>query len=161
MAKPRSKKKESYRDRWLREHPRICLYLNRDEYEALKRVAESKKMSFKDIVLDAVHNIKKYYDTGYDHGWRDAFELFLEDPHAFYSELEYLFPNANVEEVALFTAPCSICGKPMIFTHKNSNWVKEVRPTLYEAFSNWYHVCCKEVEEGKRKSCTHLPRGLG
>jgi len=49
MAKSKSRK-ESYRDRWLREHPRICLYLNRDEYEALKRVAESKKMSFKDII---------------------------------------------------------------------------------------------------------------
>jgi hypothetical protein len=39
MAKSKAKK-ETYRERWLREHPRISLYLRRDEYEELKSLAK-------------------------------------------------------------------------------------------------------------------------
>ena len=42
-----------------------------------------------------------------------------------------------------FWTPCSICGKPMYFSSNDSNWESEVKPTLYQAFKNWYHVRCK------------------
>jgi len=42
-----------------------------------------------------------------------------------------------------FRVPCSICGEPMYFSSNNSNWESEVKPTLYQAFKNWYHVRCK------------------
>jgi hypothetical protein len=45
-------------------------------------------------------------------------------------------------EPALFTVPCSICGKPMVFTHKESNWQKEVKPWLCKAFASWCHATC-------------------
>jgi hypothetical protein len=35
--------------------------------------------------------------------------------------------NLKDFEPAPFTVPCSICDKPMIFTHKESNWQKEVK----------------------------------
>jgi hypothetical protein len=47
-------------------------------------------------------------------------------------------------EPALFTAPCLICGKPMVFTHKESNWQKEVKPCLRNAFASWGHTACKK-----------------
>jgi len=47
-------------------------------------------------------------------------------------------------DLALFEAPCKICGKPMLLTHANSNWKSEIKPTLVNAFKNWYHVKCKK-----------------
>lgn len=149
----------------LRGHPRISLYLRREEYEMLKSLAESKGISIKEFIMSLIQGFEKYYedvrDEWFDKGFREAMALFLEYPQTFYSILVDEFPNAKEMEVALFTVPCSICGKPMVFTHRDLDWAKEVRPTLHQAFRNWYHVCCKEVMEGKRKSCTHLPRGLG
>ncbi|MEM4524648.1 MAG: hypothetical protein QXF29_06090 [Archaeoglobaceae archaeon] len=49
-----------------------------------------------------------------------------------------------------FTAPCSICGKPMHFTSENSKWWNEkVEPVLERAFAKWFHVECKERRETK------------
>jgi len=42
-----------------------------------------------------------------------------------------------------FRVPCSICGEPMYFSSNDSNWESKVKPTLYQAFKNWYHVRCK------------------
>jgi hypothetical protein len=125
----------------------------------LKKVAGSQNMSIKDVVLSTIHDFSKHYKLAYSDGFRDALKLFYDKPRDFYVRLVAMYPNA--EEVALFTAPCSICGKPIVFTHKDSDWAKEVKPTLHQAFDNWQHVCCGEVEEGKRKSCPHLLRGLG
>jgi hypothetical protein len=45
---------------------------------------------------------------------------------------------------AHFEVPCSICGKPMKFSSKDSNLEKEVKATLHNAFKNWSHVTCKK-----------------
>jgi hypothetical protein len=42
-----------------------------------------------------------------------------------------------------FRVPCSICGKPMHFSSRNSNWEK-VKPLLDDAFSDWHHIKCGE-----------------
>jgi hypothetical protein len=47
-------------------------------------------------------------------------------------------------ELVFFTVPCSICGKPMVFTHRDSNWQKEVKPRLHIMFSDWFHASCKK-----------------
>lgn len=41
-----------------------------------------------------------------------------------------------------FEVPCSVCGKPMKFSSKESNFEKEVKATLHNAFKNWSHVTC-------------------
>jgi hypothetical protein len=157
MTVARRRKKETYRDRWLKEHPRISLYLKRDEYERLKSIAESRGMSVKELILSLIEGFNKYYDDigekEFDEGYRLAFELFYEEPYEFYDSFKDIYPDT---EPALFTVPCFICGKPIIFTHRDENWAKEVRPALLEAFRRWRHVCCGEVVEGKRGSCPHL-----
>ena len=60
MAKKR--RKETYRERWLREHPRISLYLRRDEYERLKSLAGSRGMSIKQFILSLIEGFDKYYE---------------------------------------------------------------------------------------------------
>jgi hypothetical protein len=42
-----------------------------------------------------------------------------------------------------FRVPCSICREPLYFSSSDSNWESEIKPTLYDAFKNWYHVRCK------------------
>jgi hypothetical protein len=142
------KKKETYRDRWLREHPRVTFYLDRLTYDRLKELAASKNMSVKEFVLDhLIKGFNEYYDdaynsgfaNGYKEGRNDVFKMFKDNPFGFYNEFKKMFPNADV---ALFVIPCSVCGKPMIFHHKKDNWVSDVKPVLLEAFRDWRHVKC-------------------
>jgi hypothetical protein len=141
------KKKETYMKRWLKEHPRVTFYLDRPTYERLKELAASKNMSVKEFILDIIKGFDGYYDDvytkgyadGYEDGRKEVFKMFMDNPFGFYNELKKMFPNADV---ALFVVPCSVCGKPMIFHHKNNNWVTEVKPVLLDAFGNWRHVKC-------------------
>jgi len=49
--------RERYIDRWRKSHPELRLYLDRDEYELLKRLADSRCVSMKDIVLETVRGV--------------------------------------------------------------------------------------------------------
>jgi len=68
-------------------------------------------------------------------GWFNSFEALLNGLGC-----SYYNKGGNTalhtDEPALFTAPCCVC--------KESNWVKEIRPILLEAFKEWYHVRCKK-----------------
>jgi hypothetical protein len=52
-------KKETYREKWLKAHPQIRLYLSKEEYEALKRIADNKHSSMKDIIMSAIKETVK------------------------------------------------------------------------------------------------------
>jgi len=154
---PRRKKKkgERYIDRWLREHPRISLYLNKEEYTRLMKIANSKNMGIKELILSMVDDVSKYYDSiykkAYEEGYNFALEKFKVNPRGFYAEIKYRYKI----EPALFTVPCYYCSKPVIYSHADPNWNIK-KETLYEAFEGIYHICCKEVVEGKRESCEHI-----
>jgi len=143
----RKERGERYIDRWLREHPRISLYLKKDEYEKLKSLAESRGMSIKEFILSLIQGFDKYYkeiyekgfDEGHEEGFDFALQVFYEDPAGFYKFFKEKYPDV---EPALFTVPCPICGKPMVFTHKSENWGTKIKPTLYSAFRQWRHIKC-------------------
>jgi len=73
-------------------------------------------------------------------GCTKAFEYFINDPTTFYFKVRQMYKG----DIALFEVPCSICGKPMIFNHRNKNWKSEVKPTLLKAFKNFIHVHCEK-----------------
>jgi len=154
---PRRKKKkgERYIDRWLRDHPRISLYLNKEEYTRLIKIANSKNIGIKELILSIIDDFSKYYDSiyeeGYEEGYNAALEKFKNNPHGFYAEIKDRYKI----EPALFTVPCYYCLKPMIFSHEDPNWNRK-KETLDKAFEGWHHVCCREVVEGKRESCEHI-----
>jgi len=140
----RKRKKEKYIHRWLREHPQVRLYLSREEYEWLKELAEERGVSIKELVLEAIRDAKKFYEEGLFKGSDDIRDEFIDSPKYFYEEVLDRARERGIEgfEPCLFTVPCSICGKPIIFTHKLENWSR-VREKLHKAFSGWYHVACK------------------
>lgn len=45
-------------------------------------------------------------------------------------------------KVEHFTAPCSICGKPIEFSQRENNWESQIKPTLHNAFRGWRHTTC-------------------
>lgn len=143
------RKKEKYIHRWLREHPQVRLYLKRTEYEWLKELADKKGVSMKEIILEAIRNAKKFYDEGYKRGFEngalDEDEYFIDNPRGFYETVMKRAEEMGLSdfEPCLFTAPCYICGEPMVFTHGDEDWASEVRPILLRAFKNWYHTKCK------------------
>jgi hypothetical protein len=67
-------KKETYREKWLKAHPQIRLYLSKEEYETLKQIADKNKMSYKEIIMKAIQGIRAGYDEGYDEAIRDISE---------------------------------------------------------------------------------------
>jgi len=159
MAKSKAKK-ETYRERWLREHPRISLYLKRDEYERLKSLAESKGMSVKEFILSLIEGFEKYYEDiesrAFEEGYEVAIEDFCERPQWFYRKFKEIYPN---EEPLFYTYPCSVCSQTVVSNHRSES-AEIVRKTAVEALKEggWGHKCCHEVVEGKRTSCSHLPK---
>jgi len=194
MTKNKKKKEERYIDRWRREHPELRLYLSRDEYEFLKKLAESKGVSMKELVLSAVRGIyessvvaglrvaveflRRYAELSkrgegfrlrdivrgvygdvnegseiwklFEDLWGTVVEVercevytFITFPELFYEEVMRVARELGLKnfEPALFTVPCSICGRPMLFTHGSGNW-REVRLTLAECLSDWIHEEC-------------------
>ena len=139
------RKKERYIDRWRKQHKEVRLYL-KEEYEALEKLASERNMTVKDFILKFINDVNaiaaREYDKGYDEGYQDALRDFVNDPDSFHGAVRELLEYKG--DVALFEAPCSICGKPMVFTHKDENWESKVKPKLLEAFKWWYHVRCKE-----------------
>jgi len=68
---------------------------------------------------------------------------FVENPRGFYEEVMKFAVLRGFKdlELALFTVPCPVCGKPMVFTHRDDDWPR-VRAVLREAFRDWAHVKC-------------------
>jgi hypothetical protein len=137
--------RETYYQRWRRLHPKVSFYLKREEYERLKEAAASKGMTVKDFVLSLIEGFEGRYEEargrGFEEGYARALEDFVKAPHHFYSVVRRRHPKG---ELALFEAPCSVCGKPMVFTHAERNWATEIKPELLGAFKYWCHVPCKE-----------------
>ena len=55
-----AKRRVRYIDRWFREHPRLCIYLSRDDYERVREVAESSGKSVKDLFIEFVNNMVEF-----------------------------------------------------------------------------------------------------
>jgi hypothetical protein len=140
-------KRETYWHRWIREHPRVTLYLDKGIYDRIKELAAKKGMSVKEFILSVIEDFRRYYDDiagrersiGFQDGYDVAITDFYEMPWSFYEEFKKRYPNV---EPALFTIPCPLCGEPMVFHHRKDNWLREIRPLLLEAFRDWRHVQC-------------------
>ena len=143
---PRKKKGERYIDRWRKQHKEVRFYLKRGEYEVLERLASERNMTVKEFILKNVEKLSKAarreYSRGYKRGYAKAVEDLVNDPYAFYITVRDVYKYGG--DIALFEAPCMYCGKPIVFHHRLRNWESEVKPTLLEAFENWYHVRCKK-----------------
>ena len=135
-------KKERYIDMWRREHKEVRFYLKIEEYYILERLASKHNMTVKEFILKFINDARKAYEDGYDLALKD----FVDDPYAFYFMVRERYDG----DIALFEVPCSICGEPMVFHHKNEDWETEVKPTLLEAFRDWYHVRCKRKRSLRR-----------
>jgi len=156
----RKRKGERYIDRWLREHPQVRVYLSREDYELVKRIAEERKTTMSEVIREAVKNLRirlevekeraKAYNRGYRTGYSDAIDMFIDDPTSFYSIMMDRAKARGLKnfEPALFTAPCSVCGKPMIFNHKDPEWASKIRPYLLVDFKHWVHTDCAKKMEG-------------
>jgi hypothetical protein len=119
-------KKETYRERWLKAHPQIRLYLSKEEYELLKQIADKNKMSYKEIIMKALQDIKGY-EAGYEEAIRD---ISKGDERA----VKYL------EKYNLQYIPCAICGRPLngIVVLKNSVIVELIKSKKF------VHKECRE-----------------
>ena len=81
----------------MREHPRISLYLRRDEYERLKSLARPRGMSIKQFILSLIEGFDKYYEDigskAFEEGYREAIRDFVEYPQVFYEEFKEHYPG--------------------------------------------------------------------
>jgi hypothetical protein len=144
--------------RYRETHPAISVRLTKSLKEALDAYrgdlsyarAIRKLLEEKEEVIKLRAEIekakKKAEEEGYLKGFSAALHMFMNEPYMFYERLMKEASKQNLKnfEPALFTAPCSICGKPMVFTHKESNWQKEIKPRLRETFASWCHTACKK-----------------
>jgi hypothetical protein len=109
--------------------------------KAIKRLLEE-KVDLMRLKVELEETKKRSYEDGF----AAALQMFIVNPHGFYDRLMERARAQGLKhfEPALFTAPCYICKEPMIITHRDSNWLKEIRPILLEAFKKWHHVRCRK-----------------
>jgi len=96
------RRRETYWQRWYKNHPRISIYLNREEYEALKKLSDELGLSYREIILNAIDATEKI-----KHAYNEAYEKAIND-----------IINAKVNEEKLREygvqyLHCAICGKPL------------------------------------------------
>jgi len=60
MVRVRRRRKLTYLQRWRREHPLLQVYLSVEQYKMVKGLADSRKMSIKDLVVDAIQKYEEY-----------------------------------------------------------------------------------------------------
>jgi hypothetical protein len=161
----RKNKKETYRQRWLKQHPDIHLHLPREVYDKLLKLENILGKSKTDIVKDLINGIvikfdeyrKKIEDEianeSYVEGYDFALERFVNSPEGFYNEVKRKFKI----EPMLFSVPCKYCKKPIVISHKDEDR-DEIQGILNLQFDYEYHDCCDEVRDGKRDSCEHMKK---
>ena len=131
--------------RYREKHPSISVRLTKelkallDAYRGGLSYGKAIKQLLQEKV-DLLRLKKEVREGSYKEGFSDALQLFISNPHSFY---EKVLEKEKGLEPALFTAPCSICGKPMVITHRDSNWASKIKPILLQAFKYWCHTSCK------------------
>jgi len=68
------RRRETYWQRWYKNHPRISIYLNREEYEALKKLSDELGLSYREIILNAIDATEKI-----KHAYNEAYEKAIND----------------------------------------------------------------------------------
>jgi len=53
------RKGKKYIVRWLEEHPQIRLYLSRDDYEFLKKICDDNGISFRELLLKTIKDMRR------------------------------------------------------------------------------------------------------
>ena len=159
------KKKETYRQRWLKEHPEIHIHLPKDVHEKLLELenilGKNKNDIVKDLIKGVVINFNELKneimkEIGYKMhslGYNSALQKFVESPDRFYEEIR----NKYKIEPMLFSFPCFICEKPIIFSHADED-KDDIKIMIQEALFPYRHshACCEEVKRGMRESCEHM-----
>ena len=91
------KKKETYRQRWLKEHPEIHIHLPKDVFKKLleleNTLGKNKNDIIKDLINGVVFNFDEYRkkiekevgDKKFDEGYNSALKKFVESPDHFYN----------------------------------------------------------------------------
>jgi len=161
----RKNKKETYRQRWLKEHPDIHIHLPREVYDKLLKLENILGKSKNDIVKDLINGIvikfdeyrKKIEDEiaakEFNEGYDFALQEFKDFPERFYNVIKRKF---NIEPF-LFAVPCSVCKEPFIYAHDLENR-DEIIDILNIQFEGSGHKCCFDVKKGKRESCKHIKK---
>jgi hypothetical protein len=63
------RKRYSYIRRWRKEHPLLQMYLNKEQYELIKKLAMESNKTMKDVVLEAINRLVDFEK------WKREYEL--------------------------------------------------------------------------------------
>jgi len=151
---------ESYYRRWRREHPRLQVYLSREEYEWVRREAEKRGISISEFVKRAIINVmslltrnqESLLDELYPYILNRVIDEFIDNPASFYDYVVERAKDRGLESLEPFilTTPCSYCGKPVVLHHKLEN-AEDIRRALHETLRKLgiYHAECRGKTRGR------------
>jgi hypothetical protein len=63
------RRKKYWYHRWREQHPLIQLYVTKEQYEAIKKLAEAQNKTMKDVVLEAIDKLSDFEK------WKREYEL--------------------------------------------------------------------------------------
>jgi len=63
------RRKKYWYHRWREQHPLLQMYLSKEQYELIKKLADSQNKTMKDVVLDAINKLSDFEK------WKREYEL--------------------------------------------------------------------------------------
>jgi hypothetical protein len=116
-------------------NPSISFRLKRQDKEKLDAIIEASCKPLSRWMTDFLHD--KLDPNEVNSELADLIDCHIGLYKELYDELE------TVKTEARFSVPCSVCGKPMNFSSKDSDWTLKYYPVLERAFTKWHHHQCK------------------
>ena len=66
--------REYYR-RWVKEHPRLQVYVTREEYNKIRELADNMGLIISELVRRAIRDLIRLQDEVYDRAWEQGFNV--------------------------------------------------------------------------------------
>jgi hypothetical protein len=136
------KKKLTYRERWLKEHPKLVFYLDKKTYKYLNELESIKGIHKKDILLNFLNQNLKIYEEERDKIKtiikNEVIKELFENPIEFY----FLYKTLYKVEPIFIGTKCVICKEPIILTHRDTEIRQLIEKILKKA--EYHHVECYE-----------------
>lgn len=129
-------KRKRYYQRWREQHPLFQMYLTKEQYEAIKKLADSQNKTMKDVVLEAIKGLVDFEKIRREYEIRvGELSKELSDKEAMVSQLkarvDALKKILNGVYDCIITKKREVCESVCIDVHEVGY---ELNPSMYGAY---------------------------
>ena len=130
---------KGYYKRWVKEHPRLQVYVSREEYDKISELAENTGLSVSELVRRAIKNLRKLEKEVYKKALENGLNITIWMISR--GEEDSTISEA-LEKHGLEYLRCPVCNKPFagFIVKKNDRLADRIKRLIKE--EGWAHEGC-------------------